>query len=139
MPLKYINIWENKIEESFILYYSFPLVKTILNDYNNFRKRKKFYKSEDNELQKENNFLAILKIKLRIYNLSIDGYLEVGELIKMNLINIYAKINSNYFLNKKIIFINQVDNIGELYDFALFIVKEKNLILFKATYCSSHN
>jgi len=59
MPLKYINIWENKIEESFILYYSFPLVKTILNDYNNFRKRKKFYKSEDNELEKENNFLAI--------------------------------------------------------------------------------
>jgi len=52
----------------------------------------------------------------------------------MNLINIYAKINSNYFLNKKIIFINQVDSIGELYDFALFIVKEKNLILFKAKY-----
>jgi len=134
MPLKYIYFLENKIEETFILHYSFPLVKTILIDYNNFIKRKKSYYSQDNELIKENNFIAILKVELRIYNFQIDGYFEVGELIKMNLINIYANIDNNYFLNKRIIFINQIDRIGELYDFALYYVNEKNLILFQAKY-----
>ena len=135
MPLKYINYLKNENEKTYILYYSFPLVKTILNDYNNFIKRKKSYYSEDNQSTKGNNFEAVLKVILRIYKiLPNDGYFEVEDLIKMNLTNIYAKIDNNYFLKKKIILINQINRSGELYDFALYYVKEQNLILFQAKY-----
>jgi len=133
--LKYINYVQNIQEETFILYYSFPLIKTILNDYNNFIKRKKSYYTEDNESTKGNNFEAILKVILRnYYILPIDGYFEVENLIKMDLINIYIKIDNNYFLNKNIIFINQINRTGKLYDFALYYAKEKNLILFQVKY-----
>ena len=126
---------QNENEKTFTLCYSFPLVKTILNDYNNFIKRKKSYYSEDNESTKGINFEAILKIILRIYKiLPIDGYFEVEDLVNMNLINIYSKVDKNYFLNKNIIFINQINRIGKLYDFALYYVIEKNLILFQAKY-----
>ena len=135
IPLKYINYLKNENDNNFTLCYSFPLIKTILNDYNNFIKRKKSYYSEDNESTKGNNFEAILKVILRIYYiLPIDGYFEVENLMEMNLINIYTKVNNNYFLNKNIIFINQINRIGKLYDFALYYVKEKNLILFQAKY-----
>ena len=135
IPLKYINYVQNIQEETFILYYSFPLIKTILNDYNNFIKRKKSYYTEDNESTKGNNFEAILKVILRnYYILPIDGYFEVENLIKMDLINIYIKIDNNYFLNKNIIFINQINRTGKLYDFALYYAKEKNLILFQVKY-----
>ena len=135
IPLKYINYVQNIQEETFILYYSFPLIKTILNDYNNFIKRKKSYYTEDNESTKGNNFEAILKVILRnYYILPIDGYFEVENLIKMDLINIYTKIDNNYFLNKNIIFINQINRTGKLYDFALYYAKEKNLILFQVKY-----
>ena len=133
--MKYINYVQNIQEETFILYYSFPLIKTILNDYNNFIKRKKSYYTEDNESTKGNNFEAILKVILRnYYILPIDGYFEVENLIKMDLINIYTKIDNNYFLNKNIIFINQINRTGKLYDLALYYAKEKNLILFQVKY-----
>ena len=135
IPLKYINYVQNIQEETFILYYSFPLIKTILNDYNNFIKRKKSYYTEDNESTKGNNFEAIFKVILRnYYILPIDGYFEVENLIKMDLINIYTKIDNNYFLNKNIIFINQINRTGKLYDLALYYAKEKNLILFQVKY-----
>ena len=135
IPLKYINYFQNEKEETFILYYSFPLIKIILNDYNNFIKRKKSYYTEDNESTKGYNFETILKVILRnYYILPIDGYFEVENLIKMNLINIYINIDNNYFLNKNIIFINQINRNEKLYDFALYKVKEKNLILFQTKY-----
>ena len=135
IPLKYINYYENMTNGTFYYEYAFPLIKDIFFEYNNFISDKNAFFTEKNQSKLGNIFESIVKTVLRYYDIfEINGYLEVKEIINMDLIGIYTKIDKNYILNKKVIFINQNKSNGELFDFAIYQVKEENLILFQAKY-----
>ena len=140
IPLKYINYYENITNGTFYYEYAFPLIKDIFFEYNNFILDKNAFFTEKNQSKLGNIFKSIVKTVLRNYDIfEINGYLEVNEIINMELNGIYAKIDKNYFLNKKAILINQNKNNGELLDFAIYQVKEENLILFQAKYNITSN
>jgi len=135
IPLKYINYLENKENGTFFFEYSFPLIKDVFHEYNNYILKKKFFLTENNRSDLGNMFEAIVKTVLRNNNIfGIDGYFEVNELIKMDLFDIYKNNDQNYFLKKNVIFINQKKDNGELFDFAIYKCKENSLILFQAKY-----
>jgi len=135
VPLKYINYLESKENGTFFYEYSFPLIKDVFHEYNNYILKKNIFLTESNHSDLGNIFEAIVKTVLRNNNIfGIDGYFEVNELIKLDLIDIYKNIDQNYFLKKNVIFINQKKDNGELFDFAIYKVKENNLILFQEKY-----
>lgn len=135
VPLKYVNYFENKKTGSFFYEYAFPLIKDVFYEYNNYISKKKVFLTEDNNSDLGNMFEAIVKTILRNNDIfEINGYFEVNEIIKMDLLDIYTKIDKNYILKKNVIFINQKKNNGELFDFAIYKVKENNLILFQVKY-----
>ena len=137
-PLKYINYFQNEFNKSFHYEYAFPLIRDIIFEYNNFQLNEKIFLNEKNNTELGNIFLSIVKTYLKNYNIfEIDGYFEVNEIINMDLIGVYTKVDQNYILGKNVIFINQKIIDGEPFDFAIYKVKENNLILFKTKYIIS--
>ena len=91
--------------------------------------------NESNKSERGNKFDEIIKIIIRTTDIfDIDGYFEVNELIKMNLVNIYEGLNNNYILSKKVIFINQTLINAQFFVFAIYEVEDNKLILFQAKY-----
>ena len=140
MPLKYINYKEDKINNTVNLFYSFHLAKTVLDDYSLFLNRLNSFYNEDNPSTKGNHFEGIVTTMIKVYGkLKVEGYFEVEKLVNMELSSIYSFINADYFENKNVILIGQRIKNAELYDFALYKAKEKNLILFQSKYIISNN
>ena len=138
IPLKYINYQENEQGNTISLFYSFQLTKTVIDDYTLFLNRLNSFYSENNPSTKGNHFEGIVITMLKVYGrLKVEGYFEVDKLINMKLTAIYSFIKADYFKNKDVILINQEIKNAELYDFALYKVKENNLILFQSKYIIS--
>ena len=89
VPLKYVNYFENKKTGSFFYEYAFPLIKDVFYEYNNYISKKKVFLTEDNNSDLGNMFEAIVKTILRNNDIfEINGYFEVNEIIKMDLLDI---------------------------------------------------
>ena len=83
IPLKYINF--KKLENgNFFLYYSFPLLKKILEEFLIYHKSKQLFYISDNGCDKGIQFERILKHNFKAYKkLELDGYFKVKTLISM--------------------------------------------------------
>ena len=100
-----------------------------------FHESKKLFYLSDNKGDKGNHFERILKYKIRVNKkFEIDGYFKVNQLIKMDPTKKYSKINLEYISSKNNIFIDQKDNNGPDYDFAIYKPKNKQLFLFQSKY-----
>lgn len=139
IPLKYINF--KKCDNGrFFLYYSFPLLKKIFKEFIMYHESNKLFYISDNKSDRGNYFERILKYKCRVdKKLEIDGYFEVNQLIKMDPTKKYSKINLEYISSKNNIFIDQKDDQGPKYDFAIYKPKDKQLFLFQSKYIINDN
>lgn len=134
IPLKYIS-YSQKENEEFYFYCSFPLFKTILNDFINYIEAKSLFFNSDNGGVKGSSFEKILKMKFRGFKkLKIDGYFKVEKIINMSLTKKYKKLNKKYFEYKDNIFIDQKVNEGKDYDFGIYQPKKGYLILIQSKY-----
>ena len=98
VPLKYVNYFENKKTGSFFYEYAFPLIKDVFYEYNNYISKKKVFLTEDNNSDLGNMFEVIVKTILRNNDIfEINGYFEVNEIIKMDLLDIIQKLTKIIF------------------------------------------
>ena len=139
IPLKYINF--KKCDNGrFFLYYSFPLLEKILKEFIMYNESKKLFYMTGNKGDKGIQFERILKYKFRVdKKFELDGYFKVKQLIKMNPTKKYTKINLEYISSKDNIFIDQKDDRGPKYDFAIYKPKNKQLFLFQSKYAINDN
>ena len=139
IPLKYIS-YRKTIYGEYSFYYTFPLFEKILKEYIEYINSKSvFFKTNDNG-QKGNTFEKIVKIQFKCFKkLNIDGYFKVNKLVNMDFTEKYKLINQNYFQDKHNIFIDQVNNYGEDYDFGIYQPQSKNLLLIQSKYIISHD
>ena len=134
IPLKYINFNMKNINE-FYFYYSFPLFKTIFNDFHNYVNSRIKFINGKNKGELGTIFEQIVKFEFRAFkHFGIDGYFKVYRLLEMNPTKKYELIDKNYFKNKYNIFIDQKDDQGKTYDLAIYKPKEKQLILIQCKY-----
>ena len=134
IPLKYINYHINENGKMYF-YYSFPLLKQIIDDFNNFFDSQKNFLTASDGGVKGNYFEKIVVFVLRVFNLlNIDGHLEVVEIEKMNFTDNYKLFDKNYIKGKKNILITQSKSEGKSFDFAIYKPESKELILFQSKY-----
>ena len=134
IPLQYINF--SKLNNGdFYFHYAFPLFEIILNDFFDYLFYKKKFLIIKDEKERDILFKRILKINFKAFNhFNVDGYFAVNDLIKMDLITDYNMINKEYFKLKHNIFIEQKDEKGNFYDFAIYNSLTKELILLQSKY-----
>ena len=116
-------------------YYSFPLLKQIIDDFNNFFDSQKNFLTASDGGVRGTYFEKIVVFVLRVFNLlNIDGHLEVDEIEKMNFTDNYKLFDKNYIKGKKNILITQSKSEGKSFDFAIYKPESKELILFQSKY-----
>ena len=134
IPLKYINFTECQDNE-FYFYYSFPLFKKILSDFNDYINSKELFFITKDEGERGILFEKILKIRLRAFQkLQIDGYIKFEEFSTMIPTKKYQILNLNYFESKNNVFLDQKKRTSESFDFAIYKAKKKELILIQSKY-----
>ena len=135
IPLKYVNYI---IKDKFNCYFysSFPLFSHIFDEYFKYNNSINAYNANiiiGNIVGTE--FENIIKIKLRIFNdLKVDGYIEVIDIVSMELANDFTMVTRKYFQNKENILVNQLNFQGKIFDFALYKSKENKLIFIQSKY-----
>ena len=134
IPLKYINIKACK-NRQFYFYYSFPFFEEILEDFINFQNSKKTFFITESGKERGNIFEGLLKYKFRTdKKFNLDGYFEVENLTTMELKGNYTNVNQEYLSSKYNVFINQRNDSGSDYDFAIYKPQSKKLLLFQSKY-----
>jgi hypothetical protein len=135
LPLKYINYSQEKNKEKYCFTYAFPLCEKLLDEYNLYINQINIFYKNNIEQDYGKEFENILKISLKYFNLlNIDGYYEVNTIYNLDLSEDYEAIDSDYFNNKKNIFISQKVFNGKLYDFCIYKPVQKTIILLQAKY-----
>ena len=140
IPFNYINYYLNN-NGKFYFYYSFPIFKDILNEYNEYFKSKDiFYNDNANGSKKGIAFEKIVITRFKIFNsLNIEGHLEVNSIVDMDFTPNFKLLDKEYIKSKKNILITQKNKQGEDYDFAIYKPEKKKLILFQAKYQIENN
>lgn len=140
IPLKYI-VYELSEQGFLHLTYAFDYVIIPLKCVLNFINSKTLFKSKQDAYLKGGEFEDIIKYKI-IYEktlFEVDAFVEVNEIIKMDLVNEYRFIKIEDIKNKTSVFIYQENYRGEDYDFSILKPKEGVIILFQAKYKINEN
>ena len=134
VPLKYIN-FKKCANEEFYFYYSFPKFDEILTNFIDIQLNQDLFYITDNWSKRGDIFESLLKYQFIVHKkFNVDGYFEVNNLINMDPTPNYININQEYISSKNKIFINQANRYGKSYDFAIYLPKLKQLLLFQAKY-----
>lgn len=134
IPLKYINFIACQ-NGNYYFYYSFPYLKKIFEDFINYINSKNIYFNSKIGGDRGTQFERIVKFQLRVYKeLLVDGFLQVDTLANMKLTKKYKIFDKKYINSKNNILLDQKDNNGKLYDFAIYKPQTNKLILLQSKY-----
>ena len=134
IPLKYINYKECNNNE-FYFYYSFTGFAEMIREFIDVQKNKDLFFSSQCGSDRGIKFESLVEYKIRVYKkFNIDGFFQVNTLINMDPTTNYINCNKEYITSKNRIFIDQKNKLGEDYDFAIYLPKSSQLLLFQAKY-----
>ena len=136
IPLKFINFQYNSINNNCILYYAFDYVKKPIENeisYNISIKRFNTH-AEKSLIGGEFEKIIMHKFILDRPLFQIDSFISVNKIINMKIDGEYINIKIDDLKAKTCIFIYQLDNLGDDYDFAILYPQKKEIILIQAKY-----
>jgi len=127
IPLKYIKYMNDEsndkedIKNKLCLKYAFDFCEIVYKNYINYRDALNSFSSGQVFADIGINFETIIKTEIILFQLlNVDGCIKVNECLNLDLIDMYERVNSNYFYNKKNILIVQTKNNGKLLDFVIY-------------------
>ena len=139
IPLKYINYKECDNNE-FYFYYSFTGFAEMIREFIDVQKNKDLFFSSHCGSDRGTKFESLVEYKIRVYKrFNIDGFFQVNTLINMDPTTNYINFNKEYITSKNRIFIDQKNKLGEGYDFAIYLPKQCQLLLFQAKYLINYS